>query len=117
MKNVFDIAIDTMAAAHRQNNPPEPEDYRDEEGLLCCGKCHTRKEGVYDFGEHGKKVLPFLCKCQTEERDRREAEEKQRKFREECERRPKGRGSPIRHIWSRPSTRTTAGTRRRLKSV
>lgn len=89
MKNVFDIAVDTMAAAHRQNNPPEPEDYRDEEGLLCCGKCHTRKEGVYDFGEHGKKVLPFLCKCQTEERDRREAEEKQRKFREECERRRK----------------------------
>lgn len=85
MGNIFAATVDALAAKARANNEAE-EDYRDEEGLLCCGKCHTRKEGVYDFGDAGKKILPFLCKCQTEERDRLEAEEKARRFRQECER-------------------------------
>lgn len=85
MKNVFDVVIDNMAETARRNNQAEPEDYRDEEGLLCCGKCHTRRESYYDFGS-GKRALPHLCKCRAEERDRKEAEEKARKFRQEYER-------------------------------
>lgn len=85
MKNAFNVVIDNMAEMARQNNQAEPEDYRDEEGFLCCGKCHTRRESSYDFGDE-KRILPHLCKCRAEERDRKEAEEKARKFRQECER-------------------------------
>lgn len=29
-------------------NPPETGDYIDEEGFLCCGKCHTRRQVEID---------------------------------------------------------------------
>lgn len=58
------------------------EDYKDEDGFLVCGKCHTRKEieVILPWG----KIRPFcLCKCETERRDKENAEalEKQRKER------------------------------------
>ena len=34
-------------------NPPETGDYIDEEGFLCCGKCHTRRQVEIDMPDAG----------------------------------------------------------------
>lgn len=88
MAGVFENAMDAIAENARKNNPPDAQDYVDEEGLLCCGKCHTRKESFYNIGGDTEK-FPHLCQCQSEERERQEKEEERRRFREECERRRK----------------------------
>lgn len=69
-------------------NSAEPDDYRDEEGFLCCGKCHTRKESEIDFPSRpdGKLRVLHMCQCRKAERDREEAEEKRRAFQAEVER-------------------------------
>lgn len=42
------------------------EDYRDEEGLLICGKCHTRKQvRIKAFGKVREPLC--LCKCASEQ--------------------------------------------------
>ena len=40
-------------------------DYRDENGFLMCGKCHTRKECEYEFPTNSgkKRKFPIMCKC------------------------------------------------------
>lgn len=55
-------------------------DYINEEtGLLICGKCNTPKQCVIEI--EGIIYKPkCLCKCGKEQRDREEAEEKQRAF-------------------------------------
>ena len=59
------------------------EDYKNSEGLLMCGKCHTPRERFLDFDKTSKfyeryKNYPFpiLCKCR---REKEEAEEKRLK--------------------------------------
>lgn len=65
---------------------PDPEngDFYDKEGLLCCGKCKTRKETKVTFpemfGRERDKVVPVMCECQKKERD-----ETERRFRQEEE--------------------------------
>lgn len=60
------------------------QDYRNEEGLLCCGKCRTRKEikiPWLTFDENGKRmerVLSCPCRCEQERREKEEAERKER---------------------------------------
>lgn len=56
-------------------------DYIGEEGLLMCGKCHTKKQfrGVFLGME---KVVPSLCRCRAEELEKeREAEERKKTMR------------------------------------
>lgn len=65
----------------RRNIPVEEGDYinQEDQGLLYCGKCQTRKQGVYKtaFGE----LRPYcLCKCAREKRDREEAEQRAVEF-------------------------------------
>ena len=62
--NIWTAAVEGIAARGRANNGAEG-DYRDEEGFLCCGKCHTRKEGDITIGEKTLRV-PHLCKCESE---------------------------------------------------
>lgn len=82
--NIWTAAVEGIAAGGRANNGAEG-DYRDEEGLLCCGKCRTRKEGDITIG--GKTLrVPHLCKCESEASRQREAEEKAAEFRKQCER-------------------------------
>lgn len=56
------------------------EDYHDEEGYLCCGKCHTRKEReiILPFldgtGQSYHRRVGVLCKCQEERCDQEEKE-------------------------------------------
>lgn len=41
-----------------------------EDGILYCGKCHTKKQHTIDlsfFGQ-GKRIVPCLCACESERR-------------------------------------------------
>lgn len=51
-------------------------DYIGDDGLLYCGKCHTRKQ-VRLKKPDGKEITPMcLCKCQVAARDAEESEQK-----------------------------------------
>lgn len=56
-------------------NNREPGDYIDEEGFLCCGKCHTRKQIDVPFPSTagGTKITRVGVRC-TCEQERAEAE-------------------------------------------
>lgn len=69
----------------RQEPDTANGDYYDGEGLLCCGRCKTRKEYVQDVSklwpERGKIILPVLCKCRMEEyRKQKERDEFEQKM-------------------------------------
>jgi len=75
--NTLDVIITNAA----DMNPQEDGDYRDEEGFLCCGKCHTRREFLLDMPDvlgGGVRKARVLCKCRSEARDAEE-EEKRKK--------------------------------------
>ena len=57
----------------------EQGDYYDQDGLLYCGKCNTKKQTrVNILGE--ERTPMCLCKCEVEKRDREEAERKRLEF-------------------------------------
>ena len=59
--------------------PRNEGDYLGKDGLLYCGKCHTKKQTEVIF--RGMKRHPMcLCKCETEKRDKEEAEKKKKEF-------------------------------------
>ena len=63
-------------------------DYRDEQGLIVCGKCGEHKQSIIDLTntilkDRGKMVVRSRCKCQREEDERRKKEEE---YREKLER-------------------------------
>ena len=63
--------IESRVAA---NSPASPGDYTGADGLLYCGKCHSRKQSrIMLFGQ--EKIVPLVCKCRAAEL---EAEERQR---------------------------------------
>lgn len=71
----------------RMNIPVEEGDYINQEdhGLLYCGKCRTRKQGMYTtaFGE----LRPYvMCKCAKERHEREESERKAREFADKVKR-------------------------------
>ena len=52
-------------------------DYTGTDGLLYCGKCHTKKQTRIQW--LGKDmIVSCLCKCETEKREKEEQEEKAR---------------------------------------
>lgn len=59
--------------------PKNEGDYLGKDGLLYCGKCHTKKQTEVIF--KGIKRRPMcLCKCESKKRDREEAEKKRNEF-------------------------------------
>lgn len=48
------------------------------DGLIHCGKCHTPRQARIELGDGVKLEPPCLCKCRTEERDKKDAEFKAR---------------------------------------
>ena len=50
---------------------PGLEQYRGEDGLIYCGKCHTPVQCRSTF-EGRERIMPCICKCQKEERERQE---------------------------------------------
>lgn len=73
MENIIDSIAERAAAA----NAEQEGDYIGDDGLLYCGKCHTRKQcRVTVFGK--ERIVYGMCKCKAEEREREEAAYKQR---------------------------------------
>ena len=61
----FNKILDNIEKNASQNTQKNEDDYIDDEGLLVCGRCHTRKQIVAElFGEIRKPYC--LCKCASE---------------------------------------------------
>lgn len=78
--------IEGIAKASENTIPINDGDYIDSEGLLCCGKCHTRKQTVIVL-TNGKTLKPrCVCKCEQErmheEEEKRKAKELEEKVKE-----------------------------------
>ena len=59
-----------------------PEDFTGEDGLLYCGKCHTRKEREIIWLDGTVKRVPVVCKCREEaERIKKEQFQKEEEMR------------------------------------
>ena len=72
-------AIIGIAARAAQQYAEQEGDYRDADGLLMCGKCHTQKQVRQPFLGNVK-VLACACKCVIEH-NRREADAKRKRDR------------------------------------
>lgn len=65
--------IETMARKASQDSHYEEGDYRNEDGLLICGKCHTPKQCRFTATWDGKGKTPYtLCDCARAHRDAEE---------------------------------------------
>ena len=70
--------IEGIAKASENTIPINDGDYIDSEGLLCCGKCHTRKQTVIVL-TNGKKLMPrCVCKCEQEKMAMEEEKRRER---------------------------------------
>lgn len=62
----------------------ESGDYRDETGLLRCGKCGGYKERIVEVPENlrpgGKLRVKNLCPCEQEQEDRKDRERERREM-------------------------------------
>lgn len=94
--DVFENIIDTANANSKTNDG----DYIGEDGLLYCGKCHTKKQ--VEITIFGKVRRPMcLCKCE-QERLAKEEEERQKRERAEQIKRFRKMGFPESemHTWT-----------------
>lgn len=77
--------IENIAAKSAETNAPMAEDYVGEDGLLYCGKCHTKKQTRVTI--LGNEMTPYVtCKCRREEQNRIEQERLERERQERVER-------------------------------
>ena len=85
--NDFTDVLETIAQNARRGHECAG-DYRGEDGLLYCGRCHTRKEHRLELETDPPKVVtvPVLCKCEEERQEAQRKEEERIKFRQDCER-------------------------------
>lgn len=79
MKTITDI-IDTINARASRQYAEREGDYRNEDGLLMCGKCHTQKECVLTKSDGTTKTVHCACDCSVAQ-NAREAEEKRKRDR------------------------------------
>lgn len=77
--------IEGLAERTKEAIAVTESDYRDEDGFLVCGNCHTRKEIEVEFP--WGKIRPYcLCKCEKERQDREKAKEEEQKRKERIQR-------------------------------
>ena len=81
----MDLLKPIIDAANR-NNAQADGDYLDDEGLLCCGKCHTRKQLVVPLPEGLRRTetettmtVGVPCECRKKAIEREEQLERERK--------------------------------------
>ena len=67
--------VDSLAAIV----PTDSDTHTGDDGLMYCNRCHTARQSRIEFLGRVK-VVPCLCQCMAEERDRREKERKQQEF-------------------------------------
>ena len=72
--------IDTIGARATRQYSETEGDYRDEDGLLMCGKCHTQKECVLTKGDGTTRTVRCACECSVAQ-NAKEAEEKRKRDR------------------------------------
>ena len=85
MSGFLEHIIRTAEAA----SPPENGDYIDDDGFLCCGVCHTRRQVEIDMPDLDRKPfdpsakvrrkVPVSCRCRAEKQKQEELQEQQRK--------------------------------------
>lgn len=66
MQNAFLSVLDDLAA----RAPRSDAEYLGEDGLMRCYYCHTPTQCVIPWGDSSKRVVPCLCQCKTEDRER-----------------------------------------------
>lgn len=79
MKNITDI-IDTISTRASRQYSEHEGDYRNEDGLLMCGKCYTQKECVLTKPDGTTRTVHCACNCSVAQ-NAREAEEKRKRDR------------------------------------
>lgn len=79
MENGIDI-IDTINARASRQYSEHEGDYRNQDGLLMCGTCHTQKECVLTKNDGTTRTVHCACECSVE-RNTREAEAKRKRDR------------------------------------
>lgn len=72
--------IDTISARATRQYSETEGDYRNEDGLLMCGNCHTQKECVLTKNDGTTKTVRCACDCSVA-KNKREAEEKRKRDR------------------------------------
>lgn len=73
----MDNPITQVIKNAEMNMPSSNDDYYDEDGILCCGKCRTRKQF---YVPQFQRAVPTPCKCRQAELDaEKEREEKRKK--------------------------------------
>ena len=71
--------IEGIEKAAAESIKAEQGDYYGEDGLLMCGKCHTKKQTRVNI--LGRERTPYcLCKCEVLKREREEAERRRVEF-------------------------------------
>lgn len=79
MENGIDI-IDTINARVSRQYSEHEGDYRNEDGLLMCGNCHTQKECVLPRNDGTTRTVHCACECSVAQ-NAKEAEEKRKRDR------------------------------------
>ena len=85
------------------NTDAEPEDYKGEDGLLYCGKCHKPKEAYFPQGKalFGRDRHPSECDCRRAEREKREKKDADEKHNAEVEHlKREGFSNPTMRNWT-----------------
>lgn len=72
--------IDTIGARAARQYSEAEGDYRNEDGLLMCGKCHTQKECTLSKMDGTTRTVRCACECSVAQ-NAREAEEKRKRDR------------------------------------
>lgn len=72
---MYKTLVDGVAASAAEHITVEDGDYVNEsDGLLYCGKCHTKKQGTYTMP--WGTIKPYIiCKCESERKAKEEAEQ------------------------------------------
>ena len=71
--------IDSLEKSASERIKAVDGDYIGDDGLLYCGKCHTKKQTRVTI--LGKERTPFcICQCEAEKREQEEAERKRMEF-------------------------------------
>lgn len=81
----FGRMIDDIEKNAEKQISADDGDYLDDEGLLMCGRCHTRKQARVEV--FGRVRTPFcLCQCAKEAKDAEEAERKRIEAKQQIDR-------------------------------
>lgn len=79
METITDI-IDTINAQASRQYSENEGDYRNKDGLLMCGHCHTQKECILTKSDGTTRTVRCACECSVD-RNARKAEEKRKRAR------------------------------------